>query len=1467
MAQREDERWVEVSESPFDHEREGLDSVREWLPKTSPYRAWSNFEFRDSHGGWHECDLLVLGPGGLYLIELKHYYGTLEGDDTRWRRNGGHFMKSPLQLCRHKAQRLASKLKDAATAWAVEKRVSVGEVKQLVPFVREAVFLHHDQFVSHMTGTAAMGLYGLESVQAQHWSNMPPLSSLVMAPPRPGHSGIGPNAEAILVELMKRIGLVQRREREAGSWIIQDGVIDEGFTSQGVPWQDWLCNHKGDTDMRGRARFVVSPPGTPAIDLEKIAQVARNEFRLGQSLTHDAILCPKDLVDSELGSGLIYPYDKKWQRLDLWLAEHSPVPLDTALSIIRQLGEGLRYAHSHGYAHRALGAGSVWLRSKRPDKLEVQIRDWAFAGRLHDGLSQGATSVFQPTPTIRDLRDSPAGQDEAAREAVASRWLSEAFRAPESLWNSEDRARLDVFSLGALSSYIITGRPPAASGAELRDLLGRQRAGLDVVAQGGAAPEEIRKIIRKATHPVVRERIKSIADFMDCLDRAQVELLAPEEVPTDPLDALPGAVLAGGRFTVVKRLGKGSTARGLLVTDEHHKQRQSRVLKVALDVEAGRRLDAEAEVLRACTSKSFARLIEGPIEVDGRAALLLENAGSHTLAEELRPGAAVSLDFLQRWGTDILDALVELDRLGIDHRDIKPGNLGVRAGSDKKDHLTLFDFSLSRASAESVEAGTPPYRDPFLGEGRRRRFDSAAERYSAAVVLFEMTTGHPPQFGDGMTLPTMIDDEATIDLDELPTGLAREFGDFFTKALRRDASQRFDTAEAMREAWDRLFTTGLTTLAPTDEDEIKAAQATLDTRLVDAGVTTRGLSALARFKVDTVRDFLVKVDAGHRYPRVAAATREHLRQRRAAWENRLGKQQIVGKEVLVDGVEAVAASLIAACGPGKATVRRAMVEAVLGVAGNAEAFTPAPMLGAALPDRVPPNRAKEIIPEALGEWAADEQSRAALDAVISALEERIQEFGGAITLGEAAGAVLDAAQEVTREKSLIRRAEGLLRLALERRLMLRAAAEKAAEQMGDHWSDDSSEEAVPPRISVRRRDGRLILLGTDPELFDALQAVGKTTETLVTQSAGEDFSVIVPASSASRELAAALAPFDAALSASHTKQLRIPDAARATARLLRVGAELAPHAAVAATLDLHHVDLPQHVALAESFRGETDRAVYAPRDVRERVMLRFPAVAPLPDRPALDAVVSQSGGGLRWDEQRRGYVLAGSTQALSSLGPVSPTMPVVGSSGAVLDATAAALERSVAIRSFLALGVSGHELAAAEAMLKQTYGAQSIDVTGVLIDAMRSTAEQHGVPWDVVLESDARGTDTQDWANLSHLVDICLPDVVAQISAAVADTSQGDTPVLLTEAAPLARYRHLDVMTRWSDLTLPRGRAVWLMVPQQENARGATLDGAPIPLGSPGQFIAVRPQWTPPSTTDTSSEKMTAAQPAEGARQ
>ena len=603
----------------------------------------------------------------------------------------------------------------------------------------------------------------------------------------------------IIGELMARIGVVQRRQREAGSW-----VIDEEPLADGKDWQDWPAFHRVATTERARIRFFVTPPGTTSTTRAKVRQVAEHEYRIMSRLANDRLLRPRDMVDNDLGVGLVYPLDEKFQRLDLWLADQAgQIPVLGQLALLRQVAEAVAYAHRNRVVHRGLTPHAVLVRPGPDGGMRVLVGDWRSAGTVGGASSTGVPgSGVTGLMGVSDGASQGPGQPGALVRPGAvdvDRRLAEAFEAPEGVWNRDaDRIRLDVFALGALAYFVLSGRPPASDRAALRERLHRE-GGLDLSADLPQVPQAIRAMVLDATRPAVSDRLPDVRSFLERLADAERALAGPADDVVDPLEAAPGAVIAG-RFRLQRRLGTGSTAVGLLVTDltiGESGPDATRVLKVAVDDAAAGRLADEAKVLAGLDNPRLVRLVEGPVDVGGRHALVLETAGDETLGEVLRGRERLSLDLLERWGTDLLEALVALDRAGVDHRDIKPANLGVREGrGDRAKHLVLFDFSLSRAGATAVTAGTPPYLDPFLDEPARGRYDSAAERYSAAVVLFEMATGATPQFGDGLSDPASVHDEAMIEARMFDPAVEGELTAFFRTALARNARQRYDTAAA-----------------------------------------------------------------------------------------------------------------------------------------------------------------------------------------------------------------------------------------------------------------------------------------------------------------------------------------------------------------------------------------------------------------------------------------------------------------------------------------------------------------------------------------------------------------------------------------------------------------------------------------------------------------------------------------------
>ena len=1212
------------------------------------------------------------------------------------------------------------------------------------------------------------------------------------------------HADGIIGALLENLGLVQRRQREAGSWI-----IDEEPLGEGDGWQDWPAFHRVAKTERGRIRFYVTAPGAGREETARVRQLAEHEYRIMARLAHDALLRPKDLVDDELGTGLVYPADDRFERLDLWLADQAGgqargVPVADQLAIVRQVAEAVGYAHGNRVVHRGLSPYAVWVRRLDDDSLRVLVGDWQSAGapQRRGSSPTGVTNLFGAADRLATVM-RPHAMD-------AGRRMLDAFDAPEGRWSPDaDRIRLDVFALGALTYYLFAGRTAASDPAAMKERLNRD-GGLDLAADLPQVPSAVRSLVLEATRSSPSDRLGDVTAFLEKPAVAERSLGSGLDESIDPIDATPGTVI-DGRFTLERRLGAGSTAVGLLVTDLSVNGGGSdaeRVLKVALDDAAAARLTGEAEVLAGLDHPRLVRMIEGPIDLGGgrRRALLLRNAGVETLSDVLRGRNRLSLDLLERWGTDLLDALVALDRAGVDHRDIKPGNLGVRENpGDRVKHLVLFDFSLSRAATTAVSAGTPPYLDPFLDSAKRGRFDSAAERYSAAVVLFEMATGGIPIYREPMANPAAVPDEATVTADLFDPSIADTLVPFFTAALARDVRRRHDTAAQMLAAWRAVFAPVPKTVPDDAGERAEAAQPS--TPLTAAGLSARALSALEPLGVNTVGDVVALDPVRLNYlSGVADLTRREVKERARDWRKRFaaavtGRGSGGGADTdaaeLPDPVTA-AEQLLAACASTKAQSRRATVRLLLGLDPGVDAFVNQHELGAAL--RVTRGRAGQQLTALQAAWILAASSGRAVDA----------------------GAEPDPRRE--------RIAAGLLRLGLDR---------------GDALG--RAEAGVAP-LNSRRRNGRIAVLATAPTLLDAADALGQAADRLLADAhaAGEQIVQSRRAVPVLRDVLTRLTVDpEAAEQTADGPSTMVTDA-----RLLRLAARLSTRAALSGADELHDRGLDAVVALALALKGVGGAQELPAHEVRDRVRARFPALPALPDRPRLDQLVAAAGLGLVYDEDKRAYrppIRAADTTGLESrlatkYVPVEASLVPDGRTGHRLAESARA-------RSFLALAVDARRADRAVEVLSRTHAATVIDVTAVLIEAMRSEATVVGLPWDAVQAADAAAAGAREAQGLAVLVQRALPAVNAAIEAATEVASvatpggAAPRPVLLVEAGTLARYDKLAVLSRWTDLTSHRGQAVWLLVPQLIGNTGAVIDGRPLPLTAPGQLFRLDAAW------------------------
>jgi serine/threonine protein kinase/predicted transcriptional regulator len=1416
--------------------------VRERLPDQEPYRAWTNLEFLAEDGTIHEVDLLVLTPKGLFLVEIKSWPGTLEGDASTWTLRGDGTVRtfdSPLLLANRKARKLASLLKRQKGARGAQ-----------LPYLKPLVFLSHPSLQLKLAGAARQGVH-LRDREASS-------SGEVTTPARPGIVAAltrfdpSPAFQAGRVRVYPPVGrAVARSLEEAGirpsqrARRVGDYQLDE-LLFTGPTYQDWLAHHATAKKTRRRIRLYPLPAAAGAEARAALERAARREMEALETVPdHPGLLKPQHLTRNEVGPALVFEHAPDALRLDHYLTrDGARLDLASRLALVRQLAETLQYVHEHRVFHRALSPQSVLVWDPGAERPKLKICNWQTA--LHESSATGTTAGLAGTTHLDPLLED-AALVYLAPEAIT---LADALPEP-----------LDVFSLGALAYLIFSGQPPAGSVVELHDRL-REGQGLLLSAALDGADSNLQSVIQLATHPVVASRIPSVSDFLGYLDlyeeeRAKLEVTELEI--EDPVEGQIGDLLPGG-YRVVRRLSKSSTAVVFLVSTAAGEQ----VLKLAVKPEADERLKAEGEVLRRLDHPRFVRLL-GEVTVGERAGLLLPYAAEGTLAHRLRLEGRLQLELLQRWGEDLLQAVDYLERTGESHRDLKPDNLGIaKSGRNDELHLVLFDFSLARTPAENLFAGTRPYLDPFLRHRRPRRWDLQAERYAAAVTLYEMATGTLPRWGDGHSDPAMLDEEAHLDAELLDAAMRDPLAAFFRQALRRHPSQRFDNAQLMLAAWRHAFAhtdrpaTSVTTEEQPDELRRAVRSATLETSVSLLHLSTRAVNALDRAQVLTVGDLL----------RLPVSRISHMR----GVGSKTRKELLEAIRLLADapGLSAALSSADAAGEPAlptpdetdlrsavfsldlllreilprgsKAVGERRILQALCGLGGPAAIDELEGPEGKDAPAPSPLSRwpSQSEVAEALGITRArvsqvlvSARRRWARNAGISRLRDDVArllaEQGGAATDRELAAALLALRGSAQEEPLRSRHA---------------AAALRAADE-----TEESA--AAGPRWRLRRSAPRAP--GEDERVAFALAAPDAGDG----PNAGEALLDYVDALGRRADLLAAQDPLPSpqrALEALQGVPRAVPSGILSPERLLRLATAASAIAALSSRLEIY----PRHLAPERALRlasgtllGGRELTV---ADVHARVKSRYPEAQDLPLRTRLDDLVREVG--LDWAPAARdgqgaycfreaGDLTLSSSTTLRGRTTLSPPEAGFELSAEAVDERLFEdrLRRADREGAFLALLVAEKSLIAAEEKLARRFPVERISLEALWIEAMRELAAANGVDWEVVLRSDAQPAGHPDAQNLSRFVVRALETVEARLAAS-------PRTLLLTRPGLLARYGQMGFLERLRERVTHRPapgtrglHGVWLVLASDGSSPGPQVDGAAVSVLTPGQWAEIPPAW------------------------
>ena len=132
--------------------------------------------------------------------------------------------------------------------------------------------------------------------------------------------------------------------------------------------------------------------------------------------------------------------------------------------------------------------------------------------------------------------------------------------------------------------------------------------------------------------------------------------------------------------------------------------------------------------------------------------LTMELLEGETLRQRLQRQGAMTTHCALPLIRQITAGLTAAHRVGVIHRDLKPGNIMLVPRLEGGERLVITDFGLAReitldrvatrTRTSLMAAGTPAYVSPEQMQGRKP--GPAADIYSLGVVIFEMLTGELP---------------------------------------------------------------------------------------------------------------------------------------------------------------------------------------------------------------------------------------------------------------------------------------------------------------------------------------------------------------------------------------------------------------------------------------------------------------------------------------------------------------------------------------------------------------------------------------------------------------------------------------------------------------------------------------------------------------------------------------------------
>jgi serine/threonine protein kinase len=289
-------------------------------------------------------------------------------------------------------------------------------------------------------------------------------------------------------------------------------------------------------------------------------------------------------------------------------------------------------------------------------------------------------------------------------------------------------------------------------------------------------------------------------------------------------DLQPGMIIRN-KYEILDRIGVGGM--GVVYKARHLTFSEMCAIKIVNDVIAGdanflQRFQNEAVVTRKLRHPNAVRVDDFDYTDDGRPFIVMELVEGKNIGEILTEEGPFRVPRAVRIATQVARALGVAHKLGIVHRDIKPGNILLTIDEQGQESAKVLDFGIAKLRDAVGDAstgmtmtgmlvGTPLYMSPeqFMGKKAGGEIDGRTDIYSLGVVLYQMLTAQLPFEGDTLYSLMMQHMEGTVrPPHELVPQLhiPEALSGVILKAIDKARDQRFQSAEELIAALDQIGT-------------------------------------------------------------------------------------------------------------------------------------------------------------------------------------------------------------------------------------------------------------------------------------------------------------------------------------------------------------------------------------------------------------------------------------------------------------------------------------------------------------------------------------------------------------------------------------------------------------------------------------------------------------------------------------